>query len=114
MAVWILKPCSSNDLHFIATHVDNMVVGGSIEAIQQTKNHLRQHFQIRNLVLASMVIGLHLTRDRLDHRIHIGQNHCVRDVLDLYGMFKYNPCLVPFSSDMPLAKVLAHEKPSSY
>lgn len=110
MAVWILKPCSSNDLHFIAAHVDDMVCGGSLEAVQQTKDHLRHHFQICDLGSASMFIGLRLSRDRLAQRIRIDQNHYTRDVLDLYAMTKCNPCLVPITSNTPLSKALPSEQ----
>lgn len=110
MAVWILKPCSNNDLHFIAAHVDNMVCGGSPEAIQRTKDHLRRHFQMRDLGPASVFIGLCLSRDRIHRRIYIDQNHYTRDVLDLYGMTNCNPCLVPITSNTPLTKALPNEK----
>lgn len=110
MAVWILKPCSGNDLHFIAAHVDDMICGGSPAAIQHTKDYLRRQFQIRDLGPASVFIGLRIIRDRDHRRIYIDQNHYARDILDLYGMSKCNPCLVPLTSDTPLAKALPSEK----
>ena len=39
MAVWILKPATSNELHFIAAHVDDMVCGSSKADVQRTKDH---------------------------------------------------------------------------
>ena len=105
MAVWILKPTadSCDTLHFIAAHVDDMICGGSPAAIQRTKDHLRQHFQIRDLGPASVFIGLHLSRDRLNRLIYIDQNHYTRDVLNLYGMSHSNPAIVPMSSDTVLS-----------
>lgn len=110
MAVWILKPCSGSELHFIAAHVDDMVCGGSPAAIQHTKDYLRRQFQIRDLGPASVFIGLRITRDRENRRLYIDQNHYARDILDLYGMSKCNPCLVPITPDTPLAKALPSEK----
>ena len=111
LAVWIMDGVGIDSLQFVAAHVDDMVIGGSRVFIDKTKQHLRQHFDIKDEGPAHIFIGLRITRNRDLRQLFIDQAHYARDILQTYGMAACNPCFIPMKpGDQHLPKPLPHDR----
>ena len=107
LAVWVVK---SPSLHFVAAHVDDMLLGGTRVFINKTKQHLQEHFAITDMGCAKLFIGLKLFRDRPRRLLYLDQSHYARDILDTYHMSDCNPCLLPMNPALPEERLSDSEK----
>ena len=82
-------------LHFLLSHVDDVLIVGNRTEVNSTKDHLKSHYKFKDLGPVSKYIGLVITRDRLDRRLCIDQAPYVHDILDEFQMSNCSPVSIP-------------------
>ncbi len=108
------SPCASDPCIYMATggdgfcigvYVDDMVLAGqSDERIQEVKNALSQHFDIKDLGKLRYFLGITVEQDEARGVIKMGQPTYTRNVLEKFGMQNCNPVCTPVDVNTKLTK----------
>lgn len=94
------KQCISDPCVFInkdviiGVYVDDMVLVGEIEIIEDVKSRLSEIFEIKDFSEASHLLGMDITR-RKKNELTIDQENYINDVLQEFGMTKAKGCVTP-------------------
>ena len=88
-ALWIRQ------LHFLLSHVDDVLIVGNRTEVDSTKDHLNCHYKFKDLGPVSKYIGMVITRDRPNRRLCIDQAPYVHDILDEFQMSNCSPVSIP-------------------
>lgn len=86
-AIWISPDKSS----FMASHVDDMLVGASPQDAKLLRTHLEKYLQITDFGDASIYIGIHISRNHQSRTISIQQSDYIDKVLQAFHMSGCNP-----------------------
>ena len=90
-ALWI------RHLLFILGHVDDILIIGMRHEVDETKAHIHQKYNFKDLgpVSRSKYIGMMITRDRPRRRLYIDQAPYVHDILDEFLMTNCTSVSIP-------------------
>lgn len=85
LALWF------RDQHFILGHVDDVLLIGSRQQVDASKDHIRKHYNFKDLGPISRYIGMNITRDHDRRLIYIDQAPYVHDILEEFNMSHCTP-----------------------
>ena len=72
---------------YVATHVDDfLILGANGNAIQELKNQLSNRFTMKDLGQCHTFLGIEISRDRPNRKIHLSQKSYIEKVLRVFGM----------------------------
>lgn len=83
-------------LMIIALYVDDLLLAGNdISGIKWMKNELNKRFEMKDLGEAKLCLGLEITRDRPNRRLHLTQSKYIVGILERFGMEDSKPVATP-------------------
>ena len=96
---------SWNNLYvIISLYVDDMLIFGSnIYVINETKNMLKSHFDMKDLGEAIFILGMKITKTH--DGIFLDQSHYVEKILRKYNFHDHKSVATPFDSSVYLFPV---------
>ena len=88
----------------ICLYVDNLLIFGSnLHVINETKNILRSHFDMKNLGEANFILGMKITKTC--DGIYLEQSHYIEKILKKYNYHDCKHVITPFDSSVHLFPV---------
>jgi len=85
----------------ICLYVDDMLIFGTdINEIENTKSFLYNNFDMKDLGVADVILGITITRD--DNNISLSQSHYIDKVLKKFGYFDCQSISTPFNQNINL------------
>jgi Reverse transcriptase (RNA-dependent DNA polymerase)/gag-polypeptide of LTR copia-type/GAG-pre-integrase domain len=92
----------------VPVHVDDLVFASkSKEAIEKTKSDLRTRFKIRDQGPTSLILGVHLERDRERRTIHLSQPNYIQSILETFRMQECNGARTPMDDKLRLSSKMS-------
>jgi hypothetical protein len=91
-------PCLFKNHHtgvVIGIHVDDLVIAGELEKVNQTKKELSQIFKMKDLGELNSFLGMHVQQDLKNKKISLDQGKYTRDLLNRFGMADCTPVSSP-------------------
>lgn len=99
--VYIKK--TKNDTIIVCLYVDDMLImGTSKDIINTTKKMLSDNFEIKDMGLADIILGIRVKRESDGYSLT--QSHYVEKVLNKFGHFDDRPVVTPFDPTCKLSK----------
>jgi len=93
-------------------YVDDItLVGKSNAQIDQIIQELSKHLKLRDLGETEFLLGVHITRDRLNRTIHLSQRQYIVDLLERNGMGQCAPVKTPMIPGSSLTKDMCPQTP---
>ena len=87
----------------ICVYVDDMLIFGTdMEVVRRTKKFLSDHFDMKDLGVADVILGIKIIRN--PEGITLSQSHYVEKVLRKFEQFDCSPAKTPFDSSVQLRK----------
>ena len=94
-----------NSYCILLLYVDDMlIVGFSTEEINNLKKQLSKKFTIKDLGAAKQILGMRITRDKVNGTLKLSQTECVKGVLNRFSMNEAKPVSTPLGSYFKLTK----------
>jgi hypothetical protein len=85
----------------ICLYVDDMLIFGiDFESIENTKNFLSSSFDMKDLCIANVILGIRIVRN--ENGLVFNQSHYIEKVLKRFNQFDYKPVCTPFDASMKL------------
>ena len=83
----------------LALYVDNILLAcDSVDFLHKLKADLKSNFDIIELGLAKLLLGIEITCDRQQGTMSISQHRYIGKMLDKFGMMDVKPSLTPMDS----------------
>lgn len=89
---------------YLLVWVDDILVAGCPEAVQNVKDVLRASFDVRDLGEANFFLGMEVQRDRGSKKLMLSQRKFTAELLLKYNMHDANPRQVPLSPAVKLSR----------
>ncbi|KAL1225866.1 Retrovirus-related Pol polyprotein from transposon TNT 1-94 [Cardamine amara subsp. amara] len=87
----------------LCLYVDDMlIIGSNNDIIQQTKNMLSSQFDMKDMGLADVILGIKITRT--SDRITLSQTHYAEKILDKFKKYTTGTAKTPVDSQLHLTK----------
>lgn len=87
---------TTSDIIIIALYVDDLLILGNSKAyILKIKEELKRRFEMKDMGAAKLMLGIEITRDRSNRKIHISQKEYSQQILERFGMEESNPAYTP-------------------
>nr|GEV33202.1 retrotransposon protein, putative, Ty1-copia subclass [Tanacetum cinerariifolium] len=89
------EPCvhqkaSESNVTFLILYVDDIIImGNHITSLQSVKDYLGKYFAMKDLGVATFILGIKIYRDRSKRLIRLGQNAYKEKILKRYKMGSY-------------------------
>ena len=94
---------SEGELLFVAIYVDDIILGGRIEAkLNEMKHELSQKFEMKDLGQLHHFLGVKVIQDQLNGSIWIGQPSYIDKILQTFDMCNSKPVGSPVNPDVKL------------
>ncbi|KAK8952136.1 hypothetical protein KSP39_PZI003213 [Platanthera zijinensis] len=91
------RQCGSKYI-FLVLYVDDILLASNdVEMLNQTKKFLAKNFEMKDLGIASYVLGIKIHRDRSQGILGLSQENYINKVLERYGMKNCKPSDTPNS-----------------
>jgi hypothetical protein len=85
----------------ICLYVDDMLIfGTNFESIENTKNFLSSSFDMKDLGIADVILGIRIVRN--ENGLVLNQSHYIEKVLKRFNQFDCKPVCTPFDASMKL------------
>jgi hypothetical protein len=85
----------------ICLYVDDMLIfGTNFESIENTKNFLSSSFDMKDLGIADVILGIRIVRN--ENGLVLNQSHYIEKVLKRFNQFDCEPVCTPFDASMKL------------
>jgi hypothetical protein len=85
----------------ICLYVDDMLIFGiDFESIENTKNLLSSSFDMKDLGIADVILGIRIVRN--ENGLVLNQSHYIEKVLKRFNQFDCKPVCTPFDASMKL------------
>jgi hypothetical protein len=85
----------------ICLYVDDMLIFGTdYESIENTKNFLSSSFDMKDLGIADVILGIRIVRN--ENGLVLNQSHYIEKVLKRFNQFDCKPVCTPFDASMKL------------
>ena len=92
-------------LVFVLVYVDDLLVAGaSEEAVAMCKHVLTGAFTVRDLGVPKYFLGMHISHDRKEGLLSLGQRQYVTTVLERFGLGDSNPVRLPMGTGVVLQR----------
>ncbi|TMC14556.1 MAG: DDE-type integrase/transposase/recombinase, partial [Chloroflexi bacterium] len=92
----------------IAIWVDDLIVlGKDLDSINKIKAELRNEFEMKDLGELKYFLGMQVTRDRVQRRLHLSQEGYTREILNRFGMQDSKPVSTPIATGTALQKSIS-------
>ena len=86
-------------------YVDDMLVASlSMEEISTLKAQLSNKFDIKDLDVAKRILGMRISRDRVNRKLELLQAEYVEKILERFNMKNAKPVSTPLASHFRLSK----------
>ena len=94
-----------NSYIILLLYVDDMlIVGSSIEEINDLKKQLSKQFAMKDLGAAKQILGMRIIRDNANGTLKLSQLEYVKKVLSRFNMNEAKPVSTPLGSHFKLSK----------
>ena len=98
---------------YLLIYVDDMLVACKDKTeIQKMKAQLKREFEMKDLGPASRILGMDISRDRVNKTLTLSQEDYLRKVVDLFGQQESKTSRVPIGAHFKLKSVQKHEEDS--
>jgi hypothetical protein len=98
---------------FVPIYIDDITFASkSTAAVDKAVKQLASHFKCRDLGATEFLLGIGITRDRSQRRIHLHQRQFILDMLERYGMTECQPVSTPMSPGTVLSKDMFPASPA--
>jgi hypothetical protein len=77
-----------------------LIFGTDYESIENTKNFLSSSFDMKDLGIADVILGIRIVRN--ENRLVLNQSHYIEKVLKRFNQFDCKPVYTPFDASMKL------------
>jgi hypothetical protein len=92
----------------LAIWVDDLIViGNDIALINKTKSDLKKEFEMKDLGELQYFLGIQVSRDRKNRRMHLNQSGYISSILERFGMQSSKPVSTPIATGTVLQKALS-------
>ena len=81
-----------------------LIVGSSIEEINNLKKQLSKQFAMKDLEAAKQILGMRIIRDKATGTLKLSQSEYVKKVLNRFNMNKAKPVGTPLGNHFKLSK----------
>jgi len=89
-----------SDIIIIALYVDDLlIIGNSQSQIAHLKREFKTRFEMKNLGPATVMLGIHISRDRPNKKLSINQVEYTNYVLTRFGMELSKPISTPMDKN---------------
>ena len=96
---------SDNSYIILLLYVDDMlIIGSSIEEINNLKKQLSKQFAMKDLGAAKQILGMRIIRDKANCTLKLSQSEYVNKVLSRFNMNEAKPVSTPLGSHFKLSK----------
>ena len=86
---------SAGGLTVLTLYVDDLLLLSTQNSERQrVKDALRSKFQLKDLGVVELFLGVHVSRDERGN-LYLDQNHYIRELLEKFGLTEANPCKTP-------------------
>ena len=82
---------------------DLLTIGSNLHVINETKNMLRSHFDMKDLGEANFILGMKITKTC--DGIYLDQSHYIEKILKNHNFLDCKHVLTPFDSSVHLFPV---------
>ena len=97
-----------NSYIILLLYVDDMlIVGSSIEEINNLNKQLSKQFAMKDLGAAKKILGMRIIRDKANGTLKLSQSEYVKKVLNRFNMNEAKPVSTPLGSHFKLSKELS-------
>lgn len=94
-----------NSYIILLLYVDDMlIVGSSIEKINNLKKQLSKQFAMKDLGAAKQILGMRIIRDKANGTLKLSQAEYVKRILSRFTMNEDKPVSTPLGSHFKLSK----------
>ncbi|KAH9647382.1 hypothetical protein KPL70_025173 [Citrus sinensis] len=99
------KALTSGNFIYLLLYVDDMLLAcKQREELEWLKGELSSEFEMKDLGLATKILGMHIIRDRVSKTLFLSQTGYVEKVLSRFGMNESKPILTPLGAQFRLSK----------
>ena len=96
---------SDNSYIILLLYVDDiLIVGSSIEEINNLKKQLSKQFVMKDLGVAKQILGMRIIRDKSNVTLKLSQSKYVKKVLSRFNMNEAKLVSTPLASHFKLSK----------
>jgi len=94
---------TKNEYVIICLYVDDMlIIGSNIEVIKATKRMLTNRFDMKDMGVADVILGIKISR--IYNGLVISQSHYIEKILDKFKKYGITPAKTPVDNGLHLAK----------
>ena len=94
-----------NSYIILLLYVDDMlIVGSSIEEINNLKKQLSKQFAMKDLGVAKQILGMRIIREKANGTLKLSQSEYVKKVLSRFNMNEAKLVSTPLGSHFKLSK----------
>ncbi|TFY53990.1 hypothetical protein EVG20_g9889 [Dentipellis fragilis] len=86
---------------------DGTMASNSLQILDTLVTELATHFKLRDLGETSYLLGIHITRDRGQHRLYLSQRKYILEMLERYHMGECTPVTTPMDPGLRLSKAMS-------
>ena len=72
-----------------------MLVGNNMEVIKEVKTQLSSKFNMKDLGVANLILGMEIKRSRADRKLWLNERKYVETILHRFNMHECKPIKVP-------------------
>lgn len=96
------------EMFYIAAYVDDLILFSKNATLKEKmKNHLAYKFEMKDLGAAENLLGMRITRDRVQGKIWLDQENYVKELLLKYNMQDSHPVKTPMDPNQKLSNEFA-------
>jgi ATP-binding cassette subfamily B (MDR/TAP) protein 1 len=100
-----MKKFAEGDFIILLLYVDDMlIVGNNTERIALLKKALGKSFAMKDLGSAKQILGMRISRDRVNKKICLSQEEYIQKVLERFNMQNAKPVNSPLAGHHKLSK----------
>lgn len=87
---------TSSIILIVAIYVDDLlIIGNSKPHNDEVKKEFKKRFDMKDLGPVDVMLGMEITRDRQNRKLHISQKQYTKHILERFGMDRSNPICTP-------------------
>lgn len=102
---------TTSKILIIALYVDDLLIIGNCEKeIIRIKEEFKTRFEMKDLGAVEIILGMQITRDRPNRRLHVSQNEYLEHVLERFGMAESKPVSTPIERALAKVPIESDEK----
>eukprot|EP00742_Colponemidia_sp_Colp-10_P002552 GILJ01002727.1.p2 GENE.GILJ01002727.1~~GILJ01002727.1.p2 ORF type:complete len:509 (+),score=47.37 GILJ01002727.1:627-2153(+) len=95
-------------MFFIVVYVDDLLlVTNSVSELNETREHLKSKFDMKDLGEAKYILGIEILRNRPRRSLTLNQSKYIQDMLKKFGMDESKPIGTPMEKDAKLTKMMS-------